>query len=223
MDLKGFGGQILVGAGLTLAVAALSLVFGLMIGGLGAAAKLSGRRTLRALADAYTTLVRGVPELLILLLLYFGGTVFLTWVAGEQVEVNGLGAGLFALSILCGAYTTEVLRAAVQGVPKGQIEAARALGMHRATIIRLVLLPQVWRLALPGLGNVWLVLLKDTSLISVVGLEELMRKSAIAAGATHQPFTFYAVAASVYLLFTIGSVLGISALERRARRGLARA
>ena len=223
MDLKGFGGQILTGAGLTLLVAALSLVFGLVIGGLGAAAKLSGSRQLRAVAEAYTTLVRGVPELLILLLLYFGGTVLLTWLAGEYVEVNGFGAGLFALSILCGAYTTEVLRAAIQGVPKGQTEAARALGMRRAHTIRLVLLPQVWRLALPGLGNVWLVLLKDTSLISVVGLEELMRKSAIAAGATHQPFTFYAVAAGVYLLFTTVSVLGIAALERRARRGLARA
>ena len=110
MDLKGFGGQILTGAGLTLLVAALSLVFGLVIGGFGAAAKLSGSRPLRALADAYTTFVRGVPELLILLLLYFGGTVLLTWIAGEYVEVDGFGAGLFALSILCGAYTTEVLR-----------------------------------------------------------------------------------------------------------------
>jgi polar amino acid transport system permease protein/octopine/nopaline transport system permease protein len=223
MDLKGFGGQILTGAGLTLAVAALSLLFGLAIGGMGAAAKLSRRRALRVLADGYTTLVRGVPELLILLLLYFGGTVFLTWIAGEYVEVNGLGAGLFALSILCGAYTTEVLRAAIQAVPKGQIEAARALGLRQAAVVRKVLLPQVWRLALPGLGNVWLVLLKDTSLISVVGLEELMRKSNIAAGATHQPFTFYAVAALVYLLFTTVSVIGIALLERRARRGLARA
>lgn len=223
MDLKGFGAQIAAGAGLTLAVAALSLLFGLAIGGMGAAAKLSRRRALRALADGYTTLVRGVPELLILLLLYFGGTVFLTWIAGEYVEVNGLGAGLFALSILCGAYTTEVLRAAIQAVPKGQIEAARALGLRQAVVVRKVLLPQVWRLALPGLGNVWLVLLKDTSLISVVGLEELMRKSNIAAGATHQPFTFYAVAALVYLLFTTVSVIGIALLERRARRGLARA
>jgi polar amino acid transport system permease protein/octopine/nopaline transport system permease protein len=223
MDLKGFGGQILTGAGLTLLVAALSLVFGLMIGGLGAAAKLSRSRPLRVLADAYTTLVRGVPELLILLILYFGGTVLLTWLAGEYVEVDGFSAGLFALSILAGAYATEVLRAAIQGVPKGQLEAARALGMRPAAMIRFVMLPQVWRLALPGLGNVWLVLLKDTSLISVVGLEELMRKSAIAAGATHQPFTFYAVAAGTYLTFTIASVLGISALERRSRRGLARA
>ncbi|GGF33373.1 nopaline transport system permease protein NocQ [Aliidongia dinghuensis] len=222
MDLKGFGGQILTGAGLTLLVAALSLVFGLMIGGLGAAAKLSKSKRLRAAAEAYTTLVRGVPELLILLLLYFGGTVLLTWIAGEYVEVDGFGAGLFALSILCGAYTTEVLRAAIAGVPKGQAEAARALGLDRVQMVRLVLLPQVWRLALPGLGNVWLVLLKDTSLISVVGLEELMRKSAIAAGATREPFTFYAVAAGVYLLFTTISVLGIAALERRARRGLAR-
>ena len=223
MDLKGFGGQILTGAGLTLLVAALSLVFGLVIGGFGAAAKLSGSRPLRVLADAYTTFVRGVPELLILLLLYFGGTVLLTWIAGEYVEVDGFGAGLFALSILCGAYTTEVLRAAILGVPKGQIEGARALGLCQTQVVRLIMLPQVWRLALPGLGNVWLVLLKDTSLISVVGLEELMRKSAIAAGATHQPFTFYAVAAGVYLLFTTVSVLALTMLERRARRSLARA
>jgi polar amino acid transport system permease protein/octopine/nopaline transport system permease protein len=223
MDLKGFGGQILIGAGLTLAVAALSMIFGLVIGGFGAAAKLSRRRALRGLADAYTTLVRGVPELLILLLLYFGGTVLLTWIAGDYVEVNGFGAGLFALSILCGAYTTEVLRAAIRAVPEGQIEAARALGLRRVAIVRKVLLPQVWRLALPGLGNVWLVVMKDTSLISVVGLEELMRKSNIAAGATHQPFTFYAVAALIYLLFTTISVIGIALLERRARRGLARA
>jgi len=222
MDLKGFGGQILTGAGLTLAVAALSLVAGLVIGGFGAAAKLSSRRVLRGLADAYTTLVRGVPELLILLLLYFGGTVLLTWIASEYVEVNGFGAGLFALSILCGAYATEVLRAAIQAVPKGQIEAARALGLRQTAMIRKVLLPQVWRLALPGLGNVWLVVMKDTSLISVVGLEELMRKSNIAAGATHRPFTFYAVAALIYLLFTTVSVIAIALLERRARRGLAR-
>jgi len=222
MDLQGFGGQILIGAGLTLAVAALSMIFGLVIGGLGAAAKLSQRRALRGLADAYTTLVRGVPELLILLLLYFGGTVLLTWIASEYVEVNGFGAGLFALSILCGAYATEVLRAAIQAVPKGQIEAARALGLRQTAMIRKVLLPQVWRLALPGLGNVWLVVMKDTSLISVVGLEELMRKSNIAAGATHRPFTFYAVAALIYLLFTTVSVIAIALLERRARRGLAR-
>jgi His/Glu/Gln/Arg/opine family amino acid ABC transporter permease subunit len=223
MALQGFGDQILIGAGLTLAVAALSMMFGLVIGGLGAAAKLSRRRALRGFADAYTTLVRGVPELLILLLLYFGGTVLLTWMAGDYVEVNGFGAGLFALSILCGAYATEVLRAAIQAVPKGQIEAARALGLRRTATIRKVLLPQVWRLALPGLGNVWLVVMKDTSLISVVGLEELMRKSNIAAGATHRPFTFYAVAALIYLLFTTVSVVAIALLERRARRGLARA
>ena len=160
---------------MTLLVAAISLVFGCIVGFLGAGAKLSRWRVLHLLADAYTTNIRGIPELIIILLLYFGGTVTLTALAGHYVEVNGFGAGVFALSIVFGAYATEIFRGAILAIPRGQIEAARALGMRRHVTFRTVTLPQLWRFALPGIGNLWLVLLKDSALISVVGLEELMR------------------------------------------------
>jgi putative lysine/arginine/ornithine/histidine/octopine transport system permease protein len=208
---------------MTLLVAAVSLVFGSAVGFLGAGAKLSRWRVLRWIAEGYTTIVRGVPELLIILLLYFGGTVTLSQIAGRYVEVDGLSAGVFALSLVFGAYATEIFRGAFLAVPQGQREAARALGMHRIVLFRFVLLPQVWRFALPGLGNLWLVLLKDTALISVVGLEELMRKTSIAAGVTRQPFVFYATAALLYLAFTIVSAAALHYAERRVGRGFGRA
>jgi octopine/nopaline transport system permease protein len=222
--LYGYGSQILAGAGLTLGVAALSFICGLMIGAMGAAAKLSGKWPLVLAAETYTTIVRGVPELLILLLLYYGGTVALTALnGGDYVEVDALSAGVVALSCLSGAYSTEVLRAAATAIPVGQIEAGRACGMGRWLILRRIMLPQLWRFALPGLGNVWLVLLKDTALISVVNLAELMRRTSVAAGATRKPFTFYAVAALIYLVFTMVSMLAVGTLERRANRGIRRA
>ena len=205
---------------MTLLVSAISLVFGILVGFLGAGAKLSRWRALRVLADAYTTVIRGIPELIIILLLYFGGTVTLTRLAGHYVEVNGFGAGIFALSIVFGAYATEVFRGAVLAIPRGQTEAARALGLRRAALFWTVLLPQLWRFALPGVGNLWLVLLKDSALISVVGLEELLRKTAITAGATRQPFTFYFAAALIYLGFTVVSSVALNWAERRAARGL---
>jgi His/Glu/Gln/Arg/opine family amino acid ABC transporter permease subunit len=204
---------------MTLVVSAISLVFGSLIGFLGAGAKLARWRALRLLADAYTTIIRGVPELIIILLLYFGGTVTLSRLAGHYVEVNGFAAGVFALSIVFGAYATEIFRGAILAIPRGQIEAARALGMKGPAIFRTVMLPQLWRFALPGIGNLWLVLLKDTALISVVGLEELMRKTAITAGATRQPFTFYFAAALIYLAFTLVSSAALQWAERRAGRG----
>jgi len=205
---------------MTLLVSAVSLVFGIVVGFLGAGAKLSRWRALRLLADVYTTVIRGIPELIIILLLYFGGTVTLTSLAGRYVEVNGFAAGVFALSIVFGAYATEVLRGAVLAIPRGQTEAARALGMRRAAVFWTILLPQLWRFALPGIGNLWLVLLKDSALISVVGLEELLRKTAITAGATREPFTFYFAAAMIYLGFTVVSSSVLHWAERRAARGL---
>jgi His/Glu/Gln/Arg/opine family amino acid ABC transporter permease subunit len=214
---------LIAGAEMTLMVAAISLVFGAAIGLAGAGAKLSRWRLLRGAASAYTTIVRGVPELLLLLLFYFGGTVNLSRLAGRYVEVDGLSAGVFALSLVFGAYATEVFRGAILEVPRGQVEAARALGLRRLVIFRLVVMPQMWRIALPGLGNLWLVLLKDTSLISIVGLEELMRKSAIAAGVTRAPFIFYSAAALLYLAFTLVSAAVLHYAERRVGRGYGRA
>ncbi|WP_082342686.1 MULTISPECIES: ABC transporter permease [unclassified Shinella] len=183
-------------------------------------AKLGRSQTLRRLADVYTTIIRGVPELLIILILYFGGTVAMTAVFGRYVEVDAFAAGVFALTIVFGAYATEVFRAAIRAVPTGQIEAAHALGLSKMHTWRLVIFPQMWRYALPGIGNLWLTLLKDTALISVVGLEDLMRKTGVAAGATHDPLTFYTVAAGLYLSFTSVSLAGLTLLERRANRGV---
>lgn len=220
MDLQGFGAQILAGAVTTLQVASLSLVFGTGLGLLAATGKLSSVRLLGGIVDAYTMVIRGIPELLIILILYFGGTVALTGLFDRYVEVSAFAAGVFALTVVFGAYASEVFRGAILAVPNGQIEAAYALGLSKVQVWGLVVLPQMWRFALPGLGNLWLVLLKDTALISVVGLDDLMRKAALAAGSTHEPLMFYGVAAALYVLFTSVSLLALNFLERRASRGV---
>ncbi|CUX06697.1 Nopaline transport system permease protein nocQ [Agrobacterium fabacearum S56] len=217
---QGFGPQIILGAITTLKVAFASLLFGIIAGMCGAMAKRSQIDSIRWAARVYTTVIRGVPELLLILILYFGGTVALTSLFGRYVEIDAFAAGVFALTIVFGAYATEVFRAAIQAVPFGQIEAAHALGLSRIYVWRLVIIPQMWRHALPGLGNLWLTLLKDTALISVVGLEDLMRKASVAAGSTHDPLKFYSVAACLYLLFTSLSLMGLAGLERRADRGI---
>ena len=228
IDLQGFGAQLAVGTLLTVELAFASLGVGLVLGLLGAGAKLSRHRVLRFVGEAYTTLVRGVPELLVVLIVFFGASIALQSIASAfgydgYVELSPFVAGIIALGLTFGAYATEVFRGAFQAVPKGQAEAARAIGMNRWTTFHRILLPQVWRYALPGLGNLFLVLLKDTSLISVVGLEELMRKSAIAVSFTKEPFTFYLAAAVIYLAMTAISMGGIHLLERRAERGVRRA
>jgi putative lysine/arginine/ornithine/histidine/octopine transport system permease protein len=220
MDMQGFGDQIATGAITTLRVAITSLALGIVVGICGAMAKLSPSCALRRFAGGYTTIIRGVPELLIILILYFGGTVALTALFGRYVEVDAFSAGVFSLTIVFGAYATEVFRGAILAVPTGQIEAANALGLTRILVWRLVIVPQMWRYALPGLGNLWLTLLKDTALISVVGLEDLMRKTSVAAGSTHDPLTFYSIAASLYLSFTSVSLVGLALLERHANRGV---
>lgn len=219
-SLQGFGSQIVLGALTTLKVALISLVFGALTGLLGAAAKRSQFAILRHLAGTYTTIVRGVPELIIILILYFGGTVGLSALVGHYVEVDAFSAGVTSLTIVFGAYATEIFRAASAAVPVGQIEAALALGFSKTQIFRLVLLPQMWRYALPGLGNLWLTLLKDTSLISVVGLDDLMRKANMAAGVTHDPLTFFSAAALIFLTFTSASLAGLRLLEQHANRGV---
>lgn len=220
IDLQGFGDQIAAGAITTLRVATTSLVLGIGVGLLGAIGKLSRTPFLRGVAGAFTTVIRGVPELLVILILYFGGTVALTALFGRYVEVDAFVAGVFALTIVFGAYAAEVFRSAIQSVPPGQIEAAHALGLSKVETWHLVILPQMWRYALPGLGNLWLTLLKDTALISVVGLEDLMRKASVAAGATHDSLTFYLAAAGLYLSFTSASLVGLTLLERHANRGV---
>ena len=225
---QGWGTQLFWGTMVTLQVAFLSLLAGLAIGLAVALAKLSSSRFLRAAGDFYTTCVRGTPELLIILLVYFGSTVALSamlrWIAGPEiyVEIPAMAAGVFALSLVFGAYAAEIFRGAFLAIPPGQIEAAKAFGMSPLTLFIHIRMPLMWRYALPSLGNIWISLIKNTSLISVVGLEELMRVSYLATSVTRSPFHFYLLAAVIYLTLTIINSLIIECLETRANRGVRR-
>ena len=226
-DLQGFGDQLLLGTLITLKVAAGGLLVGLLLGLIGASLKLSRSRVAYAIGATYTTVIRGLPELLVVLIIYFGSAGLLTRVAGwfghdGYVELTPLAAGITALGIAFGAYASEVFRGAIQAIPPGQIEAARACGMSRRQGFFRITLPQAWRVALPGLGNLFQVLLKDTSLISIIGLEEIMRKSQIAISNTKEPFTFYFTAAMIYLTITVIVMIGQRYAERWAGRGMER-
>lgn len=218
MDLHGFGHLLLAGTWITLKLAFTSLFFGLILGLIGAAAKLSPIRSLRWIATTYTTLIRGIPELLLVLIIYFGTTEILLRVFDQYIEISAFAAGVTALSIAFGAYATEVFRSALQEIPKGQRESAMAMGLNRWQTFTRILMPQLWRIAIPGLGNLFLVLLKDTALVSVIGLDDLMRQAYVAAGFTKLPFTFYLAAACIYLLLTIIFMQAIRLLENRANR-----
>lgn len=221
-----WAGPFLSGALVVVEIFAVSLVLTVVIGLLGASAKLSGSRVLRWLAHAYTTVFRGTPEVLVLLILYFGSAVTLTELGKlfdpsvQFVDIPPFWAGSLALGLIVGAYATETFRGAFQGVPKGQVEAARALGLGGWQIFFYVRLPQMWRLALPTFGNHMLSLMKDTALISIIGLEEIMYTAKIATSVTSQPFTMYAMVGVVYLCFTWLIGLLVGGLERRASRHL---
>ena len=221
LDLYGFGDQLLQGVLVTLEVAFLSLIFGVALGIGGAAAKMSPSLWVRGPVTAFANVVRGIPEFLILLIVYFSLPQALSVLTGQDVDVSPLVGGVFALSLVFAAYASETFRGAFVAVPKGQLEAARAFGMPRARIFARIHLPQAWRYALPGLSNLWQTLLKDTSLVSVLGLEEIMRKASIASQVTKKPFNFYLAAALIYLVFILISGPAFAWLERRANRGLA--
>ncbi len=203
---------------MTLGLALATLPFGLALGLAAALAKDLQSPVLRASGEAYTTVFRGLPELLTLLLIYYGAQILFQNM-GVSISISPFVAGLIALSLVFGAYSSEVLLAALRGVERGQIEAAKSFGMSPALVFRRVKAPQMLALALPGLGNNWLVLLKDTSLVSVIALDDLLRMSFIAAQSTRQPFKFYAVACVIYLAMTAVSTLIIARAERAAAKG----
>jgi His/Glu/Gln/Arg/opine family amino acid ABC transporter permease subunit len=223
--LMGWGGQIARGVIVTIEVALASLILGLVWGILGALAQLSRWWLLRKVGLFFTLVMRGTPELLIILIVYFGGSVALTGAsrslnpAAGFIEVPAFAAGVFALSLVFGGYAAEVLRGAFLAIPKGQTEAADAFGFSWWDGFVTIRLPLMWRFALPGLGNNWISLIKDTSLVSVVGLEEVMRVSAMATSVTNEPFRFYLVAAAIFYLLTTSNGLIVDVLERRASRG----
>jgi len=227
LDLKGYGGLLLDGLWLTVAVGISSMLLAILLGLLGSWAKLSHNRLANILADLYTTVVRGIPELILLLLVYFGIPTMIQDIAARfgrdvTVDLDPFMAGTLAIGFIYGAFSTEVFRGAFMAIAPGQLEAAKAMGMGRLLSFRRILLPQAMRFALPGLGNVWMVLLKATALVSIIQLDELMRKTKIAANATHEPFTFYLVASLFYLGLTVVSMLLQSRAESWSNRGVSR-
>ncbi|WP_248767938.1 ABC transporter permease subunit [Pseudomonas sp. MWU12-2345] len=226
IDLYGFGPALAAGALMTVKLALCALCLGLVLGLLGALAKTSPYKPLQWLGGAYSTLVRGIPELLWVLLMYYG-TVTLMSALGEvfgnpELALNPFAAGVIALGLCFGAYATEVFRGAILAIPKGHREAGVALGMSRVRIFTRLIMPQMWRIALPGLGNLFMILMKDTALVSVISLEEIMRQAQNAVLFSKLPFTFYLVVAFMYLGLTVLAMTGMHFLEKRAARGFVR-
>ena len=224
----GWGLALLEGALMTLLVSACGLLVGAAIGGLVAWARLSGKLFAGGIGQAYAALFRGLPELLIVYFVYFGTSTLLTETAnalGHEgfVGVPSFAAGALAVGVISGAYQAEVFRAAYLAISRGELEAAVSVGMNRALLFRRIIAPQVLRFALPGLGNLWQVALKDSSLISVTGLTELMRISQVGAGSTHRPFAFYLGGAALYLVMTLATTRFFDVAEARATRGMRRA
>jgi polar amino acid transport system permease protein len=219
----GYGDELFWGAVKTIEISIFGYAFGLALGLLGAVGKLSGPPWLKFLLNIYTTIVRAVPELVLILLLYYAGTdsinEILASLGYQPIEVNGLVAAIFVLGFVQGAYSTEVLRAAIQAVPFGQIEAATAYGMTPIGRFRRIVLPAMLPNAIPGLANLWLNITKDSALISVVGFTELALATRQAAGVSKQYFLLYVVAIIMYLLISYFSTSLFTWLERRLRRG----
>ncbi|EJR5446825.1 ABC transporter permease [Vibrio cholerae] len=239
LDLQGYEASILKGAQLTIEVAVLSLLLAMLLGMLGALAKMAPYRWARAIATLYTTIIRGIPDLVLMMLIFFGGQILLNnglswfnefinqwltardpnneWVAylPDYVDISPFVAGVLTIGFIFGAYMAETFRGAILAVDKGELEAAKAYGMSAAMSFRRILLPQMIRHAIPGFGNNWLVLLKTTALVSIIGLEDMVRISSLAAGSTKMPFTFYMAVAIIFLFFTSVSTGLLKLLERK--------
>jgi len=220
----GWGDELFRATLMTIAVSITAMLIGFIFAAIFTPLKLSKYKSLNLVANIYTTVIRGVPELLVIYLFFFGGSGAIMFVASmfgynEYIEINAFVTGSFAIGIISGAYSTEVFRGAIQSIDKGQFEAAKVLGFSKFKQFYKIILPQMLRLAIPNLSNVWQITLKDTSLISVTGLVEIMRQSYIAAGSTRDPLFFYSFAAVLYLLLTFLSMKLINKLEVKYSRG----
>jgi len=223
-DLGGYSGIILKALQQTLSVGLLSMLLATVIGVFGALAKNSKNLLLKSIATFYTATIRGIPELILLLLFFYGLPTLIQDIGASFgyefiLDFNPFIAGTLTLGFIYGAFSTEVFRGAFNSVPKGQLEAAHAIGMTPKKVFLRVQFPQAVRFAIPGLSNVWMLLIKATALISVIQLNEVMRMTKIAANATHKPFTAYMFAAMIFLAITLVSMLVQKALEKRFARG----
>ena len=221
---KGWGDELFVAFLMTVAVSLTAMSIGIFFSAIFTPLKLSKNKILNLISNFYTTVIRGVPELLVIYLLFFGGSGAVMFVArifgyNEYIEINAFITGSFAIGIISGAYSTEVFRGAIQSIDKGQFEACKVLGLKKNIYFLKIIMPQMLRLALPNLSNVWQLTLKDTALISVTGLVEIMRQSYIAAGSTRDPLFFYSFAAVLYLILTFMSMKILNKLEEKYSRG----
>lgn len=220
---------ILQGALLTVGVSLAALLVSIVLGLIGAGAKLSGRRSWVAIATVYTTITRGIPELVLMLLIFYGGTIglnnLLEWMGSEAtVDINPFVAGVLTIGFIYGAYMTETFRGAMLAIPRGQVEAAWAFGMGRTQAFIRITAPQMVRYALPSFTNNWLVLIKSTALISLIGLQEMTYAAKQASAATREPFVYFLFTAALFLIYTSVSLAALRRLNARfslgAKRGV---
>ncbi len=220
----GWGDELFFATLMTIAVALTALLIGFILAAIFASFKLSKNKILNLIGAFYTTVFRGVPELLVIYLFFFGGSGAIMYVAkifgyNGYIEVNAFLTGSISIGIISGAYSTEVFRGAINSIHRGQFEASEVLGFKKKIYYLKVIIPQMLRLALPNISNVWQITLKDTSLISVTGLVEIMRQSYIAAGSTRDPLFFYSFAAILYLFLTFLSLKLFNNLEKKYSKG----
>ena len=222
-SLKGFGPLLLQGTWMTVKLSVMSLLLAIVLGLLGASAKLSKSAVLRVPAQIYTTLIRGIPDLVLMLLIFYSLQTWLTtltdYMEWEYIEIDPFSAGVITLGFIYGAYFTETFRGAILAVPRGQVEAATAYGLSRSQRFRLVVFPQMMRFALPGIGNNWQVVLKATALVSIIGLADLVKAAQDAGKSTYQLFYFLVLAALIYLVITSVSNFALRWAERRYAAG----
>ncbi len=226
MLLYGYGPQLLAGTWETIKLAILSLLVSLALGLLAALMKLSRAPLLRLSGGLYTTLIRGIPDLVLLMLFFFSLQIWLNdftdWLEIDMIEIDPFGAGVVTLGFIYGAYFAETFRGALMAIPKGQIEAGKACGWSPLLILRRIQIPQMMRYALPGLGNNWQVLLKSTALVSLIGLSDVVKIAQNAGNATFNSFLFVGLTALIYLGLTAISNVGLRYLERRYNMGVRR-
>ncbi|MCX4029963.1 ABC transporter permease [Endozoicomonas sp. SM1973] len=206
-----YASSILDGALLTIELALLSLLIAVLLGMLAALGKLSRNLLARWLASVYTTVIRGIPELVLMFLVFYGGQLLINDLAAsigydDYIDIDPFISGVITIGFIYGAYMGETFRGAILAVDQGQLEAGSAYGMTRWQVFHRILFPQMMRHALPGLGNNWLVLLKATALVSLIGLEDMVRKAHLASGSTQEPFIFFLAVAVIFLIFTSISV-----------------
>jgi arginine/ornithine transport system permease protein len=222
--LYGYLPAILEGLELTLKVSATSLAIACVFGMIGAAAKLSSSRAARWAAEVYTTLIRGLPELVLMLLIFYGGQIAINRVADAQgwgyIDIPPFLAGVLTVGFIFGAYLTETFRGAILAIPKGQSEAALAFGLSRMQVWRRIILPQMVRHAIPGFSNNWLIMIKASALVSIIGLDDMIHRAGLAAATTRAPFTFYMAVALIYLALTTISIIVLSQIEKRYSLGV---